>query len=157
MGRYLEELVHAVSANPVRVEHAEVAAAAADTLLGNVAQGAAKGHVVDGASALGLAANNALVNGPFAVATADANTVDNVPLLGLVSETAPRTGTHQMVAHVGSKAHATVGKEKRQTKTTALRLLCMRNRKKYGSATKRHNDNDFTERLGVKWYMGESE
>jgi len=83
---HLEELVHAIGADPVRVEHAQIAAATADALLGKVAEGAAEGHVVDGTGRLGLAIDNALVNGPLAVATANTDTVDNVSLLGLVAQ-----------------------------------------------------------------------
>ena len=84
----LEELVHAVGAEPVRVQNAQIAAAAAHAFLGEVAERAAESDVVDGAGRLGLAIDNALVHGPLAVAAADANTVDNVALLGLVPQPA---------------------------------------------------------------------
>lgn len=85
------ELVDTVSSDLVRVEDAEVAAAAADTLLGGRLEAALVLEVVD-TLADGLAVGGTLGSGLFAVAAADTDAVDHVALLGLVAETARLVG-----------------------------------------------------------------
>ena len=73
--------------HPVRVEHAKVAATAANALLSNVAEVALELALVD-AVVLGLAVHNALGVGALAATAAHAHAVHDVSLLGLVSEAA---------------------------------------------------------------------
>jgi hypothetical protein len=73
--------------DPVRVQHAKVAAALSDALLSLGAQVAAPLQVVD-TLVLGLAVDNALRVRALAATTAHAHAVDHVALLGLVSEAA---------------------------------------------------------------------
>lgn len=97
-------LVDTVLVDPVRVKprsqletldrsqvglyaHTEVAAAAADTLLGGALETTLVLEVVD-TLADGLAVGGALGDRPLAVSAADTNAVDHVALLGLVAEAA---------------------------------------------------------------------
>merc|ERR1719201_927350 len=84
----LEVLVHAVHGHPVRVEHAQVAAAAANALLSEVLQVARALELVDGTGAAGLAPHGTLVHRPLAGTAAHAHAVDHEALLGLVPEAA---------------------------------------------------------------------
>ncbi len=85
------ELVDTVGSDLVRVEDAEVAAAAANTLLSGGLETTLVLEVVD-TLADGLAVGGTLGGGLFAVATADTDAVDHVALLGLVAETARLVG-----------------------------------------------------------------
>lgn len=85
-GDDLVVLVHAVVGDPVRVEHAEVAAAPANTLLGDVLDVANELGGVDHTGLAGLAVDDTLVDGPLAVTTPHAGAEDGEALLGLVSE-----------------------------------------------------------------------
>ena len=97
----LEVLVHTIHSNPVRVVNTEVAAAAAHALLGKVLKVAGALELVDGTGAAGLTPHGTLVNGPLAGTTADANTVHDKALLGLVPEPAKER-------LLGNKKHAPV-------------------------------------------------
>jgi hypothetical protein len=85
---HLEVLVHTINSDPIRVEHAKVAAAAAHTLLSHVREVAGALELVDGTGALGLTPDGTLVNGPLAGTTAHTHAVDYIALLGLVPEPA---------------------------------------------------------------------
>jgi hypothetical protein len=85
---HLEVLVHTINGHPVGVKHTEVAATATDTLLGKVLQVASALELLDGTGGAGLTPDGTLVHGPLARATAHTDTVDNVALLGLVTEPA---------------------------------------------------------------------
>jgi len=80
-------LVGRVLVDPVGVEDSEVSAAAADTLLGGGLEGSLVLQLVDTLVG-GLAVSGTLRSRALAATTADADTVDNIALLGLVSETA---------------------------------------------------------------------
>lgn len=80
-------LVRGVLVDPVRVEDAQVAAAAADTLLGRRSQGALVLQLVD-SLVRRLAVGGTLPRRPLPAAPPDADAVDDIALLGLVSETA---------------------------------------------------------------------
>lgn len=82
----LEELVASVDSNPVGVEHAQVTAALAHALLSHRAERAGELDAVDGAGLAGLAVDDTLAHRPLAGSTAHAHAVDNVALLGLVSQ-----------------------------------------------------------------------
>ena len=88
----LEELEGTVLSDGVGVEDAEVHAVAGSTLLSEGTEGAGAGDAVDPLTT-GLAPDDATVSGPLAATTADADTVDDVALLGLVAETAGLVGT----------------------------------------------------------------
>jgi len=86
-------LVRRVLVDPVRVEDAEIGAAAADALLGSRLERPLVLELVDTLVG-GLAIRGTLGRGPLATTTADTNAVDDITLLGLVPETASlvRTG-----------------------------------------------------------------
>lgn len=85
------ELVDTVGSDLVRVEDAEVTAAAANTLLSGGLQATLVLEVVD-TLADGLAVGGTLGGGLFAVTATDTDTVDDVALLGLVPEAASLVG-----------------------------------------------------------------
>jgi len=82
---YLVVLEGGILVDPVRVEHSEVHAGTAGSLLCNRSQVANKLKLVD-TVVLGLAVYYTLVVGPLPASSAHSNAVDNVALLGLVSE-----------------------------------------------------------------------
>mmetsp|Transcript_12927 Transcript_12927/g.19320 ORF Transcript_12927/g.19320 Transcript_12927/m.19320 type:complete len:275 (+) Transcript_12927:231-1055(+) len=81
----LEVLVGGVLVDPVRVQHAQVAAAAAHALLSDGTQVAAELQLVD-AVVLRLSVHDTLAVLALAAATAHSNAVHDVALLGLVAE-----------------------------------------------------------------------
>ena len=87
----LEVLVRAVLVDPVAVEHAQIGAATADTLLGGRAQGALVLELVH-TLVRRLAVRGAFRDRLLAASTADADTVDDIALLGLVPEPARLVG-----------------------------------------------------------------
>jgi hypothetical protein len=80
-------LVGRVLVDPVRVEDSEVSAAAANTLLGGSLEGSLVLQLVDTLVG-GLAVSGTLRSRALAATTADTDAVDNIALLGLVSEAA---------------------------------------------------------------------
>ena len=88
----LIELEGSILTNPVRVEDSEVSATSANTLLSNSSVGSGGLELVD-TLVDGLAVNNTLGDGSLAATTSDSNSVDNVALLGLVSELSGLIGT----------------------------------------------------------------
>lgn len=88
----LKVFIGRVLVNPVGVEDAQVGATAADALLGSRSQGALVLQLVH--TLVGrLAVGGTLGNRPLATSTTDADAVDDISLLGLVSETASLVGT----------------------------------------------------------------
>lgn len=83
----LKVLVGGVLVDPVRVQDAQIGAAAADTLLGG---GLERALVLELVHTLvgGLAESGTLADRLLAATAADAHAVDNIALLGLVAETA---------------------------------------------------------------------
>lgn len=81
-----EVLVNAVLVYPVRVQDSQVSATPSNTFLGSTPKTALGLQVVD-TLADRLAVGGTLWNWLFAVTTTNADTVDNVALLGLVSQT----------------------------------------------------------------------
>jgi len=87
----LEVLVGGVLVDPVRVEDAEVGAAAADTLLGGGLEGSLVLQLVD--TLIGrLAIGSTLGSRSLAATTTNTNAVDDIALLGFVPETASLVG-----------------------------------------------------------------
>ena len=89
----LKVLVGGVLVDPVRVQDSQVGAAATDTLLGGGLEGSLVLELVN--TLVGwLSVGSTLWNWALATTTTDTDTVDNVSLLGLVTETASlvRTG-----------------------------------------------------------------
>lgn len=84
-------LVGRVLVDPVGVEDAQVGTAATDTLLSGGLEGALVLELVDTLVG-GLAVGSTLGGRALATTAANANTVDNVALLGLVTETAGLVG-----------------------------------------------------------------
>jgi len=80
-------LVDTILVNPVGVQDTQVAASAANTLLSGGSKGPLGLELVD-TLVDGLAVGGTLGGGTLPVSSADTDTVDNVSLLGLVSETA---------------------------------------------------------------------
>ncbi|GAO52167.1 hypothetical protein G7K_6251-t1 [Saitoella complicata NRRL Y-17804] len=87
----LKVLVGGIRVDPVRVQDAQVRATAADALLGGGAEGALVFELVDTLVG-GLTVGGTLGGGALATTAADADTVDDVSLLGLVTETAGLVG-----------------------------------------------------------------
>jgi len=77
--------------NPVRVQDAEVAAATASTLLSDGTEGPLELEGVDTLGG-GLTVDATLPDLPLTATTADAHSVDDEALLGLVAETAGLVG-----------------------------------------------------------------
>jgi len=84
-------LVGRVLVDPVRVQHTQVSAATANTLLSGGSEGALVLELVNSLVG-GLAIGGTLGHWPLATTTADTDTVDNVALLSLVAETAGLVG-----------------------------------------------------------------
>ena len=98
----LEVLVGGVLVDPVGVQDAQVGAAAADTLLSGSAQSTLVLELVDTLVG-GLAVGGTLGGRALAATAANTDTVDNVSLLGLVSETTSLVGagrTGSTVDHI---------------------------------------------------------
>jgi len=87
----LEVLVGRVLVDPVGVEDAQVGAAATDTLLSGGAEGTLVLELVDTVVG-GLAVGGTLGGRALATTAADTDTVDDVTLLGLVTQTASLVG-----------------------------------------------------------------
>jgi len=84
-------LVGGILVDPVGVENTQVCAAAADTLLGSGLEGTLVLELVHTLVG-GLAVSGSLGDRSLAASTADADAVDDVSLLGLVSEAAGLVG-----------------------------------------------------------------
>ncbi len=82
-----KELEASVLTNPVGVEHAHVRALAADSLLSDGLEGTGSLQLAD-TEVSGLTADSTLGHVSLTATSSDADAVDNVALLGLVSETA---------------------------------------------------------------------
>lgn len=90
----LKVLVHTVLVYPVRVEHTQVGSLATNTLLSENAERAVGLKVVH-TLVNGLTVRSTLMSMLLAVATAHANTVNHVALLGLVTQTASLVGARR--------------------------------------------------------------
>lgn len=88
----LEVLVGRVLVDPVGVQDTQVGAAAANTLLSSSTEGTLVLELVDTLVG-GLAVGGTLGGRALATTAADTDTVDDVTLLGLVTETASLVGT----------------------------------------------------------------
>lgn len=77
--------------NPVGVQNSEVTANASSAFFGNSAVRSLVLQAVD-TMGLGLAVSNTLRNGSLSATTANADTVDNVSLLGLVAQSSSLVG-----------------------------------------------------------------
>jgi hypothetical protein len=82
----LEVLVGSILVNPVRVQDTQVSALATDTLLSGGLERALVLEVVD-TLVDGLTEGSTLGGGSLTVTTTNADTVDDITLLGLVAET----------------------------------------------------------------------
>lgn len=87
----LEILVNTVLVDPVRVQDSEVSASASNTLFSGTPQ-ASLGLELGNTLVDGLAVGGTLGDVLLPVTAADANTVDNIALLGLVAETTGLVG-----------------------------------------------------------------
>lgn len=87
-----EVLVSSILVNPVRVQHTKVGSNTTNTFLGNGAKVANELKLVD-TVVLGLTVNDTLEVRSLAATTADSNSVHDVALLGLVTQTVSLIGT----------------------------------------------------------------
>jgi hypothetical protein len=87
----LEVLVGSILVNPVRVQDTQVSALATDTLLSGGLERALVLKVVD-TLVDGLTVGSTLGGGSLTVTTTNADTVDDITLLGLVTETTSLIG-----------------------------------------------------------------
>lgn len=94
------ELEASILTNPVRVEGAEVRALAGDTLLGDGLVSALSLDLGDATRVSGLTVDGTLGTVSLATTSSDADTVDNVTLLGLETKTACLLGAGRSVALV---------------------------------------------------------
>jgi len=84
-------LVDTVLVDPVRVQNSESSTSTSDTFFGGRTERTLELEVVDTLVG-GLTERSTLVDGLFAVTAANTDTVDDVTLLGLVTETASLVG-----------------------------------------------------------------
>lgn len=89
----LEVLEGGVLPDPVGVQDAESLQLAANPLLGDGLKVPLGLHLLDGTRALGFTIGTTLGNGSFAATTTHADAVDDVALLGLVSQPSGPVGT----------------------------------------------------------------
>ena len=94
------ELEGSILSNPVRVEGAEVGALAGNTLLSDGLVGTLGLDLLDATRVSGLTVDGTLGAVALTATSSDANTVDNVTLLGLESKSACLLGTGRSVALV---------------------------------------------------------
>jgi hypothetical protein len=87
----LKVLVGGILVDPVRVQHTEVSALLTNTLFGGGAEGALVLELVN-TLVDGLTIGGTLGNGSLATTTTNTDTVDNVTLLGLVTQTTGLVG-----------------------------------------------------------------
>ena len=78
--------------NPVGVENTQVGALATDTLLSEGLERTGGLDLIDATRVFGLTADHTLGGRSFTTTSADADAVDNVALLGLVSELSSLVG-----------------------------------------------------------------
>ena len=89
----LEVLVGGVLADPVRVEDPEASQSATNTLLSDGLEVPLWLLLFDSTRALGLTIGTSLGHWPLSASTSHGNTVDDEPLLGLVSQSASFVGS----------------------------------------------------------------
>ena len=87
-----EELEGSVLANPVRVEDSKVSATSANSLLSHSAVRSSRLELVD-TLVDGLSVDNTLADWSLTASTSDSNSVNDVSLLGLVSELSGLVGS----------------------------------------------------------------
>jgi hypothetical protein len=87
----LKVLVGGILVDPIRVQHTEIGALLTDTLFGGGAEGALVLKLVD-TLVDGLTVSGTLGNGSLAATTTNADTVDDISLLGLVAQTTGLVG-----------------------------------------------------------------
>ena len=120
----LEVLVGRVLVDPVRVKDAQVSALAANTLLSGGLEGTLVLELVDSVST-GLAEGGTLGNRLLATTTADADTVDDVSLLGLVSQTTGLIGARRAGSAVDDVQLAVLPAANTQQEAHDIRLLLL--------------------------------
>ena len=94
-----EELEGSVLTNPVRVEDSEVSATSSNSLLSNSSVRSVGLELVD-TLVDRLAVNDSLGDGSLTATTSDSNSIDDVALLGLVSELSCLVSSAGSVDHV---------------------------------------------------------
>eukprot|EP00732_Lithocolla_globosa_P002405 Lithocolla_globosa_v1_NODE_1561_length_2485_cov_1241.114815.p2 type:complete len:177 gc:universal NODE_1561_length_2485_cov_1241.114815:1200-1730(+) len=89
-----EEFVGGVLVNPIRVENTETSDGTTNTLFSNTSELTGKFKLVHTVG-LGFAVGLTLDDGAFATSTANTHSVNDIPLLGLVSHTTGLVGTRR--------------------------------------------------------------
>jgi hypothetical protein len=87
----LKVLVGGILVDPIRVQHTEIGALLTNTLFGGGAEGALVLELVD-TLIDGLTIGGTLGNGSLAATTTHTDTVDDISLLGLVTQTTGLVG-----------------------------------------------------------------
>jgi len=120
----LEVLVRGILVDPIRVEHTEIAAAASHSLLSLAAQRALPFELID---TLGcwLTEHDTLADSAFAATTSDTDTVDDIPLLGLVSESASLVRTSRSGCAVNRRELSVLPAADAKQKLQDIRLLLL--------------------------------
>ena len=117
-------LVNTILVDPVGVQDTEVAAASSDTLFSSRAETTLVLQVVN-TLANGLAVGRTLGDGLLAVSTADTDTVDDIALLGLVSEAARLVGARRAGGTVDDVQLSVFPAANAKQETEDIRLLLL--------------------------------
>jgi len=115
-------LVDTILIDPVRVEDSKVTASAANSLLRNTPQ-TTLGFEVVNTLANGLTKSSTLGNVLFAVTPPDTNTIDNITLLGLVTQSASLIGARRTGSTVNDLQLAVFPAPHTEKETEDIRLL----------------------------------
>jgi hypothetical protein len=119
-----EEFVGTVLSNPVGVQNSEVTANASSAFFGNSAVRSLVLQAVD-TMGLGLAVSNTLRNGSLSATTTNADTVDNVSLLGLVAQSSSLVGAGGVAGTVDGGELSVFPASHSQQKSEGIRLFLL--------------------------------
>ena len=89
-------LVGGILVDPVRVQHSQVGSDSASTFLGNTSQVSLELELVN-SLVLGFTMHNASADGALSTTSTDSNAVNNISLLGLVSQLVGLVGSGGLV------------------------------------------------------------
>jgi len=121
---HLVVLVDTILVDPVRVQNSESSTSTSDTFLGGRTERTLELEVVDTLVG-GLTEGSTLVNGLFAVTTANTDTVDDVTLLGLVTETTGLVGAGRPRSTVADVELSVLPASNTEQETEDVRLLAL--------------------------------
>ena len=118
----LEPLVDRVLTNPVRVQHAQRTALAAGSLLGDGSKVSNKLLLSD-TGVLGLSVVDTLGDSLLSVTSLHADSVDDITLLGLVSQTVSLIGTRRLARSVDGGQLSVLPGSESENESHDIRLL----------------------------------